>query len=139
MRCTYSLLDAASLASTQVTLAEQASRSVMSCTASGHPRHWPRNSLFGSIFDPLRVILPPLSSVSHSGVASRRGGLVAGGSSVSRSLCCRSAPNPHQPEALPSSSPARQSAVENCELEPIDAAVPAAQPAAALIARPLAS
>ncbi|KAJ9532964.1 hypothetical protein QJQ45_018050, partial [Haematococcus lacustris] len=56
---------------------------------AGHPRHWPRNSLFGTVFDPLNVILPPLGSTSHSGVASRRGGLVAGGISVPSSLCCR--------------------------------------------------
>ncbi|GFH21923.1 hypothetical protein HaLaN_19309, partial [Haematococcus lacustris] len=40
-------------------------------TTPGHPRHWPRNSLFGTVFDPLRVILPPLGSTSHSGVACR--------------------------------------------------------------------
>ncbi|KAJ9516717.1 hypothetical protein QJQ45_027127 [Haematococcus lacustris] len=55
---------------------------------TGHPRHWPRNSLFGTVFDPLHVILPPLGSTSHNGVASRRGGLVAGGISVPSSLCC---------------------------------------------------
>ncbi|GFH06507.1 hypothetical protein HaLaN_01152 [Haematococcus lacustris] len=44
----------------------------------GHPRHWPRNSLFGTVFDPLHVILPPLGSTSHNGVASRRDELVAG-------------------------------------------------------------
>ncbi|GFH10121.1 hypothetical protein HaLaN_05379 [Haematococcus lacustris] len=38
---------------------------------AGHPRHWPRNSLFGTVFDPLHVILPPLGSTSHNGVASR--------------------------------------------------------------------
>ncbi|KAJ9512595.1 hypothetical protein QJQ45_018900 [Haematococcus lacustris] len=52
------------------------------------PRHWPRNSLFGTVFDPLHVILPPLGSTSHNGVASRRGGLVAGSISVPSSLCC---------------------------------------------------
>ncbi|KAJ9524550.1 hypothetical protein QJQ45_024139, partial [Haematococcus lacustris] len=41
-----------------------------------HPRHWPRNSLFGTVFDPLHVILPPLGSTSHSGVASRLGPLL---------------------------------------------------------------
>ncbi|GFH22450.1 hypothetical protein HaLaN_19920, partial [Haematococcus lacustris] len=61
-----------------------------------------------------------------------RGGLVAGGISVPSSLCCRwtgqlantsqartgrSAPIPYQPKALPSSSAARQSALENRELE----------------------
>ncbi|GFH33527.1 hypothetical protein HaLaN_32912, partial [Haematococcus lacustris] len=56
---------------------------------TGHPRHWPRNSLFGTVFYPLHVILPPLGSTSHNGVASRRVGLVAGGISVPSSLCCR--------------------------------------------------
>ncbi|GFH32825.1 hypothetical protein HaLaN_32112 [Haematococcus lacustris] len=39
--------------------------------AAGHPRHWPRNSLFDTVFDPLHVILSPLGSTSHYGVASR--------------------------------------------------------------------
>ncbi|KAJ9533435.1 hypothetical protein QJQ45_026486 [Haematococcus lacustris] len=43
----------------------------------GHPRHWPRNSLFGTVFDPLHVILPPLGSTSHNGVASRLGPLLS--------------------------------------------------------------
>ncbi|KAJ9531867.1 hypothetical protein QJQ45_022023 [Haematococcus lacustris] len=43
----------------------------------GHPRHWPRNSLFGTVFDPLHVILPPLGSTSHIGVASRLGPLLS--------------------------------------------------------------
>ncbi|GFH15746.1 hypothetical protein HaLaN_12036, partial [Haematococcus lacustris] len=55
----------------------------------GHPRHWPRNSLFGTVFDPLHVILPPFGSTSHNGVASRRDEFVAGGISVPSSLCCR--------------------------------------------------
>ncbi|GFH31240.1 hypothetical protein HaLaN_30239, partial [Haematococcus lacustris] len=55
----------------------------------GHPRHWPRNPLFDTVFDPLHVILSPLGSTSHTGVASRRGGLVAGGIAVPSSLCCR--------------------------------------------------
>ncbi|KAJ9513710.1 hypothetical protein QJQ45_015468 [Haematococcus lacustris] len=55
---------------------------------AGHPRHWPRNSLFDTVFDPLHVILSPLGSTSYNGVASRRGGLVAGGISVPSSLCC---------------------------------------------------
>ncbi|GFH32173.1 hypothetical protein HaLaN_31350, partial [Haematococcus lacustris] len=57
--------------------------------AGGHPRHWPRNSLFDTVFDQLHVILSPLGSTSHHGAASRRGGLVAGGISVPSSLCCR--------------------------------------------------
>ncbi|GFH22958.1 hypothetical protein HaLaN_20499 [Haematococcus lacustris] len=57
--------------------------------ATGHPRHWPRNSLFDTVFDPQHVILSPLGSTSHNGVASRRGGLVAGRISVPSSLCCR--------------------------------------------------
>ncbi|GFH21212.1 hypothetical protein HaLaN_18467, partial [Haematococcus lacustris] len=36
-----------------------------------HPRHWPRNSLFDTVFDPFHVILSPLASTSHNGVASR--------------------------------------------------------------------
>ncbi|KAJ9507795.1 hypothetical protein QJQ45_019296 [Haematococcus lacustris] len=44
---------------------------------TGHPRHWPRNSLFGTVFDPLHVILPPLGSTSHNGVASRLGPLLS--------------------------------------------------------------
>ncbi|KAJ9514676.1 hypothetical protein QJQ45_028444 [Haematococcus lacustris] len=43
----------------------------------GHPRHWPRNSLFGTVFDPLHVILPPLGSTSYNGVASRLGPLLS--------------------------------------------------------------
>ncbi|GFH20610.1 hypothetical protein HaLaN_17760, partial [Haematococcus lacustris] len=58
-------------------------------SSTGHPRHWPRNSLFDTVFDPLHVILSPLGSTSHNGVASRRAGLVAGGISVPSSLCCR--------------------------------------------------
>ncbi|KAJ9510150.1 hypothetical protein QJQ45_015622, partial [Haematococcus lacustris] len=46
-------------------------------TNAGHPRHWPRNSLFGTVFDPLHVILPPLGSTSHNGVASRLGPLLS--------------------------------------------------------------
>ncbi|KAJ9532960.1 hypothetical protein QJQ45_018056 [Haematococcus lacustris] len=42
-----------------------------------HPRHWPRNSLFGTVIDPLHVILPPLGSTSHNGVASRLGPLLS--------------------------------------------------------------
>ncbi|KAJ9522936.1 hypothetical protein QJQ45_023728 [Haematococcus lacustris] len=45
--------------------------------AGGHPRHWPRNSLFGTVFDPLHVILLPLGSTSHNGVASRLGPLLS--------------------------------------------------------------
>ncbi|GFH31705.1 hypothetical protein HaLaN_30797 [Haematococcus lacustris] len=45
--------------------------------AGGHPRHWPRNSLFGTVFDALHVILPPLGSTSHNGVASRLGPLLS--------------------------------------------------------------
>ncbi|KAJ9513748.1 hypothetical protein QJQ45_015497, partial [Haematococcus lacustris] len=44
---------------------------------TGHPRHWPRNSLFGTVFDPLHVILPPLGSTSYNGVASRLGPLLS--------------------------------------------------------------
>ncbi|GFH29753.1 hypothetical protein HaLaN_28468, partial [Haematococcus lacustris] len=62
---------------------------LLTANPAGHPRHWPRNSLFGTVFDPLHVILPPLGSTSHNGVASRRGGMVAGGISVPSSLCCR--------------------------------------------------
>ncbi|KAJ9513693.1 hypothetical protein QJQ45_015448 [Haematococcus lacustris] len=43
----------------------------------GHPRHWPRNSLFGTVFDPLHVVFPPLGSTSHNGVASRLGPLLS--------------------------------------------------------------
>ncbi|GFH08275.1 hypothetical protein HaLaN_03210 [Haematococcus lacustris] len=35
---------------------------------TGHPRHWPRNSLFGTVFDPLHVILPPLGIANTSQV-----------------------------------------------------------------------
>ncbi|GFH26665.1 hypothetical protein HaLaN_24848, partial [Haematococcus lacustris] len=46
-----------------------------------------------------------------------RDGLVTGGISMPSSLCCRSTPNPHQPKGLPSSSAARQPALENSEQE----------------------
>ncbi|KAJ9520316.1 hypothetical protein QJQ45_030223 [Haematococcus lacustris] len=39
--------------------------------------HWPRNSLFDTVFEPLHVILPPLGSTSHNGVASRLGPLLS--------------------------------------------------------------
>ncbi|KAJ9515492.1 hypothetical protein QJQ45_016483, partial [Haematococcus lacustris] len=45
--------------------------------------------LFDTVSDPFHVILSPLASTSHNGVASRRGGLVAGGIFVPSSLCCR--------------------------------------------------
>ncbi|GFH20675.1 hypothetical protein HaLaN_17835 [Haematococcus lacustris] len=70
----------------------------------GHPRHWPRNSLFGTVFDPLHVILLPLGSTSHSGVASRRDELLAGGISAPSSLCCRRTGNcedQHQTHSSP--------------------------------------
>ncbi|GFH15357.1 hypothetical protein HaLaN_11567 [Haematococcus lacustris] len=96
-----------------------------STTPPGHPRHWPRNSLFGTVLDPLHVILPPLGSASHNGVASRRDELAAGAISVPSSLCCRRTGNwrihprqaPGAPKALPSSSAARQLAIANSELE----------------------
>ncbi|GFH17258.1 hypothetical protein HaLaN_13850 [Haematococcus lacustris] len=105
---------------------------------TGHPRHWPHNSLFGSVFDPLHVVLPMLGSVSHNGVASRLGALLSiergiGGRrqfraeqpllSSDRQLAktfqasTGRSSNPHQPKALPSISAARQSALENSELE----------------------
>ncbi|GFH09542.1 hypothetical protein HaLaN_04709, partial [Haematococcus lacustris] len=71
-------------------------------TAAGHPRHWPRNSIFGTVFDPLHVILPPLGSTSHNGVASRRDELVAGGISVPSSLCCRRTCNSRLHPRMPS-------------------------------------
>ncbi|GFH06685.1 hypothetical protein HaLaN_01355 [Haematococcus lacustris] len=67
--------------------------------------HWPRSSLFNTVFDPLHAILSPLGSTSHNGVVSRRGGLVAGGISVPSSLCCRRTGNsrllPRQARGVP--------------------------------------
>ncbi|GFH27621.1 hypothetical protein HaLaN_25977, partial [Haematococcus lacustris] len=99
----------------------------------GHPRHWPRNSLFGTVFDPLRVILPPSGSTSHNGVASRRDELVAGGISVPSSLCCRRTCNsrllprclavlrintkPTPAQGSPGQQCSKQSAIENSEQE----------------------
>ncbi|GFH32231.1 hypothetical protein HaLaN_31418, partial [Haematococcus lacustris] len=94
---------------------------------TGHPRHWPRNSLFGTVFDPLHVILPPFGSTSHNGVASRRDELVAGAFPCRAAFAAvglgnlrihlRSASNPQQPKALPSRNAARESALENSEQE----------------------
>ncbi|KAJ9507622.1 hypothetical protein QJQ45_019189 [Haematococcus lacustris] len=99
----------------------------------GHPRHWPRNSLFDTVFDPLHVILSPLGSTSYTGVASRRDEMVARGISVPSSLCCRRTCNsrihprcfadlrintkPTPAQGLPSSSAARESDLKNNALE----------------------
>ncbi|GFH18244.1 hypothetical protein HaLaN_15014, partial [Haematococcus lacustris] len=95
----------------------------------GHPRHWPRNSLFGTVFDPLherwiggrrhfRAEQPLLPSDLQ----------LANTSQASTGCCflvrcaydvntCNQICWPAQPKGLPSSSAARLSDLENSALE----------------------
>ncbi|KAL6753786.1 hypothetical protein V8C86DRAFT_3028560, partial [Haematococcus lacustris] len=121
----------------------------------GHPRHWPRNSLFGTVFDPLHVILPPLGSTSHNGVVSRRDELVAGafpcraafaavglGNSRIHLRCLAVVRISIKPttaqgspsSSLPSSSAARESALENSEQEDANKSPPSPSPSKAAAA-----